>query len=955
MPEAARIGDEISHTQARLGFIVGSVAAAVFEGVAAYGLGCALAGLACAFPFGTIAAIGIGLAVGVLAIGPIGDFIQSTGEAIGRTFTVVTGNLVAIGSADVFVNTRPAVRASNNTLDFGACSKHSPLPQKYVIEGAETVFINQWNAARKGDHLDCDATISQGSDNVFFGSPPALVGSFSDREISDDMRRYAGYLRMAAGIVGGSLVGATGLRCFLGNVAVGVGVGVGASGVLSNVIPHMEYGANAGNAAGTAIGNWLQGKPVDVASGAKILPDEVDIDLPGAFPLVWSRFYNSRDDRAGIHGRGWSTPQSLELVFREGQLIYLGHQGRENLFPDPAPNESVYNPAEQLKITRSIGGHYFVSYPGDDLIYSFGPRHTQQDGERLRLRRAMDIYDNGIDFHYDAGGLLAEMVSSAGHVLTLHYQRIEGAGMRLAEIRLASHADEAADPAAPPGFAHPGQRATGIPLVRYEYSAQGDLVAVIDRTGQVVRRFAWRQHMMVSQQFASGLQSHYEWDRHDPFGRVVRQHGNDGEDLRFEYFDTPLDLALQRPASAVQLAGMAPDGLAPFTVREVRVTDQLGRLQQFVCNRHFLITCFVDPLGATVRDEWDANRRLVRHTDALGNITEFEYDGRAQLAGVRNALGQTAQIKWHEQFARIRAVKHYDGTEWRYDYDALGTLVRIAGPQGYSESVQVDEHGLPVRRTDARGGQVRLRYNEQAQLVEYTDCSNRTTRYDYDREGRLRSVVDALGQQSDYARDELGRLTALKLPDGATHRYEYDPSGQPVAYIDPLGRPTRYHYNLRGELIEREDAAGGTLELGYDAAFRRTVLINENLRSYRFAYDDADRLVEEQRLDGTRIRIDYDAANRPIAVTHYPSAQRRPLRPHRTRRRSAQAGQRRRTRLRPRCHRAGTRHLRAHPHRTPPRRPRAPGGKAHPRPPHPLPLRRRRAAHRSAQTCRHTI
>ena len=853
MPEAARIGDEISHSQARLGFIVGSIAAAVLEGVASYGLGCALAGLACAFPFGTIAALAIGLVVGVMLIGPAGDFLQSAGEAIGRTFTVVAGTLVAIGASDVFINGRLAIRASPNTLDFAVCSHHEPLPQHYVIEGAKTVFINKWNAARKGDHLDCEATISGGSDNVLIGSPPVLIGHYTAHEISDDLRKYAGYLRMAAGIIGGSLVGAGGLRCFLGSVAMGVGVAVGSSEVLGDVIPHMEYGTSAGNSAGTSIGNWLQGKPVDVTSGAKILPDELDIDLPGAFPLVWSRYYNSRDGRVGILGQGWSTPQSLEIVFRDGQLVFIGRQGRENVLPDPAPNESLYYASEQFKVWRSPGGHYYLSYPGADLIYCFGARRTGLDGERLRLLRAMDLHDNGIDFHYDNAGLLVEMISSAGHVLRLHYSNTDLGMTRLVEICQTQ-----------------GGIDTDVTLVRYQYSTEGDLTAVLDRSGQVVRRFGYQQHMIVWQQFGTGLQSHYEWDQISPLGRVVRQHGDDGEDLRFVYLDAPLDFAALQPAAAIA-AGMAPDGLAPFAERRVRVTDQLGRVQEFVCNRHYLVTHFTNPLGATISNVWDDNRRLVCYTDAAGHRTEFEYDGRAQLAAVRNALGQSARIQWHEQFARIRSVTHYDGSEWQYDYDELGSLVQIRGPQGYIETLQIDERGLPVRRTDAKGGQVQMRYNEQAQLTEYTDCSNKSTRYDYDREGRLVGTVDAKGQVRRYERDALGRITALHLPDGAQHQYRYDAIGQQVAYTDPLGRITHYHRNLRGEVVAQENPSSGKVSLGFDAAFRLAALVNENQQAYKFAYDAADRLIEEQRIDGTRIDIEFDVANRVVAVIHHAS------------------------------------------------------------------------------------
>jgi RHS repeat-associated protein len=755
----------------------------------------------------------------------------------------VTGILTAIGSTDVSINFRPAVRAMPG-LDFAMCSQHGPKPS-YVIEGATTVWINNLRAARKGDAVDCDAKISGGSNNVNFGSPPVPVGNKRSKEISDDERMYAGYLRMAAGIAGGSLVGGGGLPCFLGNVAVGVGMALGSSAVLGDIIPHMDYGTNAGKKAGTSIGNWLQGKPVHVPTGAKVLLGETDVLLAGAFPLIWSRFYNSTDDRIGLLGQGWSTPLSFEIVFRDDKLIFIGEQGRENIYDDLEANESRYNPAEQLKITRSAGGHYYISYPGDDLIYYFGKRATSQNGERLRVLRAMDLHDNGIDFHYNAADLVHEMVSSSGQIITLHYSEQNLSSVRLVEIKQISGGDSALP-------------ISSTLLVRYGYSASGDLISVTDRSGSVVRQFGYDNHMMVLQQFATGLQSKYQWDQLNAKGRVVKQWSDDGEAFTFEYVDEPLSAS-----------DPVDSDLPNFSRRHVKVTDQLGRTQQFTCNRHYLVERYINPVGAITFAEHDANKRLTRFTDAEGHQTSFSYDSAAQLAAVQNAVGQSATIKWHPKFARIASATHFGGAKWTYDYDELGSLVEVKGPNGIVERTVVDERGFAVAHTDAKGGRTSFSYNEQSQLTSFTDCSNKTTEYAYNRLGRLTRVTDSIGGVREFSHDIVGRLTSVQLPDGAKHQYHYDANGLLVAHTNEQGKGTSYSRNIRGEVMTQVNAAGARVTLDYDAAFRLTTLTNENHQSYQFVYDAADRLIEERRVDGTRITVEYDHNAQPIAITQH--------------------------------------------------------------------------------------
>ncbi|MBF3202757.1 hypothetical protein HKW80_38780, partial [Pseudomonas aeruginosa] len=93
---------------------------------------------------------------------------------------------------------------------------------------------------------------------------------------------------------------------------------------------------------------------------------------------------------------------------------------------------------------------------------------------------------------------------SAGRSYALVYQQAcepsEGDdGLRLFGVILASHDGP------PPDYIDP--QSPGLDwLVRYQFSDSGDLIAVRDRLGQVVRVFAWREHMLVAHGEPGGLE-----------------------------------------------------------------------------------------------------------------------------------------------------------------------------------------------------------------------------------------------------------------------------------------------------------------------------------------------------------------------------------------------------------------------------------------------------------------
>ncbi|WP_430962780.1 PAAR domain-containing protein [Pseudomonas juntendi] len=122
MFEAARLHDEIAHTSALAGFLVGAA------------LGLALI-VAVAFATATCG-LGVALIAGLLA-GVGGMVLTSFGEAAGKMFSTPAGG-IETGSPNVFINGFKAAQVEGSEAD---CKKH-PNPRPLVAEGSAKVFYN---------------------------------------------------------------------------------------------------------------------------------------------------------------------------------------------------------------------------------------------------------------------------------------------------------------------------------------------------------------------------------------------------------------------------------------------------------------------------------------------------------------------------------------------------------------------------------------------------------------------------------------------------------------------------------------------------------------------------------------------------------------------------------------------------------------------------------------------
>ncbi|HGV3781789.1 TPA: RHS repeat-associated core domain-containing protein [Escherichia coli] len=177
----------------------------------------------------------------------------------------------------------------------------------------------------------------------------------------------------------------------------------------------VRIGAPTGVACSVCPGGMTSGNPVNPLLGAKVLPGETDLALPGPLPFILSRTYSSYRTRTpapvGVFGPGWKAPSDIRLQLRDDALVLNDNGGRSIHFEPLLPGEAVYSRSESMWLVR-------------------GGKAAQPDGHTLAWLWGALPPDNRIaeDAHYvyryDEYGRLAEKTDRIPEgVIRMHDER----------------------------------------------------------------------------------------------------------------------------------------------------------------------------------------------------------------------------------------------------------------------------------------------------------------------------------------------------------------------------------------------------------------------------------------------------------------------------------------------------------------------------------------------------
>ena len=300
---------------------------------------------------------------------------------------------------------------------------------------------------------------------------------------------------------------------------------------------------------------------------------------------------------------------------------------------------------------------------------------------------------------------------------------------------------------------------------------------------------------------------------------------------------------------------------------QTTVTNEPGNQFAQRFNEARLGTEFTNTQGQkrTVKRD-PTTQRITQTTDSLGRSTRYEYNALGQVLRMIAPIGRITDTSYNAQWNKPGTITRYldDGTPVTTvnQYDSqTGQLIRSTDPLGnvtiytYSSATSNPSNGP--------GGQVETITNPLGHI----------TRFAYNAQGDLTRVTDALGNATSLQPDAAGQTTQSTNPLGQSTQQAYNGIGQPTTTTDAIGGNTTLAYNPSQSLGSVKNPLGNTIErYRYDALKRLTTKTDATGADETYRYDKAGNLIEMTDRKGQRTTYAYDEANR-LTQTLYPDGQ----------------------------------------------------------------------------------
>ncbi|MEI8124924.1 MAG: DUF6531 domain-containing protein, partial [Parachlamydiaceae bacterium] len=655
--------------------------------------------------------------------------------------------------------------------------------------------------------------------------------------------------------------------------------------------------------------------PVDVVTGAFYV-DEVDLNLPGPFPLEIRRNYNSQNPIPGNLGFGWKLSLNPVLFEENNKLFAAEQDGTVIVYRfDEGQNRWIVHPDDNpdLRNTnrKGIGGtanpfHAYIEKKDGYILYgSDGSIRVFHDN---LLQSWTDHAGNTLTFTYDQERL-SRIESSNGHYLQFEYNY----SGKIAEV-----------------FSKDGRH------ISYTYDSQGNLATVKLPNDAVIS---------------------YDYDR---FHRIMRETKPHGRVLENIYKD---DKVIEQRSPVGQQQKMATSALFNYENDVTIVTDASGGSTEYKIHKKQIYK-ITDPLGFVTLQSWflddnsyfDAEteqvlpwnktggwqRSLKSTTDKRGLTINYLYDEHCNIHELTltgddlTGKGDTSVSKHftynvnnlciQEKTLNTKTITTYDAT---YPYlpkrveqfvddihtsciDLEYTLHGMVSKRNDSGAItlfEYDDRDFPIKKTQKTGTDdpdvvTSFHYNNQGQckrlitadsiqhneydimgncyrsttslpsgkIISQTYASydlnneliwkqgndpNDTLFLDYNAAGFLKASRKNLSQFNGSSIEPAGVAYSL---------YEYDACGRLLEQVDPLGNCTYCDYDALGR-IKHSTKHGLTTTFTYEAGGLVATVTTPSGATASRSYTTNGLLKSEIYPDDTKITHIYDFMGRPIQET----------------------------------------------------------------------------------------
>ena len=313
-----------------------------------------------------------------------------------------------------------------------------------------------------------------------------------------------------------------------------------------------------------------------------------------------------------------------------------------------------------------------------------------------------------------------------------------------------------------------------------------------------------------------------------------------------------------------KLLRMADRNGNTLTFTRTGIYHSSGRSVQFTRDGQDRITAITDPAGQQMVYAYDAAGNLATFTDRVQAVSSYTYDAFHNLKNLIDPRGVTPLRNDYDADGRLVRSTDATGKTIVYSHNVDGKVEAITDRLGHTTTHRYDERGNVLSTTDAKGGVTSFTYDANNNKLTQTDPLGHTTAYAYDQYDELLQATDPLGHITSFAYNDSGHvLTVTDARGNVSATNVYDAAGNLLSITDALGHATAYTYDASGNRLTEQDALGNVTHHEYDAYGHETKTTNAGGHATSYGYD-----LDGNRLTQTTTRTKADGTTETLNTTH---------------------------------------------------------------------------------------
>ena len=288
-----------------------------------------------------------------------------------------------------------------------------------------------------------------------------------------------------------------------------------------------------------------------------------------------------------------------------------------------------------------------------------------------------------------------------------------------------------------------------------------------------------------------------------------------------------------------------------------KATDNRGFVTEYHYDDLKRTTKIVYPDYSVEDTTYDKTGHVESRTDRMGNRTTYTYDENGNRLTQTRADGAAMSYTYFRRGLPL-TITDYEGNTDTYTYDAVGNLLTHTNGEGDTIRFEYDKLNRMIKKIDANGGI--STYNYAGAMTErYQDGEGNAWTYTYDAMNRKLTENNPRKGKKIFTYNLNGWVTSETDEEGGCVTYEYGPAGNILQMTDPNGSQTYFGYDKMYHITSGTNELKHTLSYEYDANYNKIKEIDAKGNQTSYCYDENNRLVKTTDPLGNTVKFTYDA------------------------------------------------------------------------------------------------